>query len=372
MDEPEHWEGSRRRGLSSEEREVTDLIGPQNNDATFIGFGRSGVAHYRCAMPARELGAGLFIRDDKTLAPIRELGIRNAPVVIYSMPWQDFQIAECLQILEGGGKLIIDCDDYLRGCIGKTDLMVEFDEERVSKHEEILKRAHLVTCSTQWLADKLEAELGVETMVCPNGVDLDRFNLRKMPRNKEATILAWSGGAGHLDAFKQIAPAIDRVMDERPKVAFVSVGAPAPEVAPSSLLKHAGSDRVADAGFHPIYDHATIMCQFHIGLAPAVDNDFYRAKSPIRYLEQAAAYVATIGQHPTYELLNETLKTGGSFLTAQASTDAWVESILSLVDNPKERYLMTKRAHKFVRENHSIAQTAPKWRAAIDRALEMS
>lgn len=338
-----------------------------NNVATFIGFGFSGVAHYRCAVPSQALGQGLYLRDDKTLEPLKDIGITNAPVVIYSMPFMDFQIKECHDILNGGGRLIIDVDDYLRGTIGKTDLLGTWTEEMVAQHEEILQQAHLVTCSTQWIADTLTRDLGVETMVCPNGIDLERFNVQKFPRPKDATIIGWSGGVGHLDALKKIAPAINRVMDERPNTIFVSLGSPSPEVFPSSLLDEKFDKRMHDTGFIGLYQHPVAMAQFHIGLAPSMPNDFYRSKSQIRVHEQAAAYVATIAQEPTYK--GEI--PGQKRLGVDATTDDWVAAILGYVDDPKLRYTDTKKARKYVKDHHSIDVTKKAWQAAIDRALEM-
>lgn len=340
------------------------------NNATFIGFGFAGVAHYRCAMPASALGQGLFIRDDKTLAVKRAVGTIEAPVIIYSQPFNDFQLGECAEILANGGKLIIDVDDDLRSILGKTDLLLEMDEDRVKLWEGALKAATLVTCSTQYIADSLRKRLGVNTMVCPNAIDLERFNIAKFPRNKKRTILGWSGGAGHLEALERIAPAIEAVMDEREDVGFVSIGEPAPGVKASSLLgKHAGSDRVYDAGFGALYEYPVMMSQFHIGLAPAVDNEFYRGKSDIRFLEQSAAYVYTIGQLPTYKHIMEGC---GWYLTADATVDEWREALMHAISDPKLRYQSGLRARKHIAANRTMQQTAPAWQAAIDRALEIA
>lgn len=342
-----------------------------DNQATFISFGKSGVAHYRAAMPAAATESGLFIRDDRTLQPIKLVGTVEAPVIVYSQPFLDFQIRECEQIIEGGGRLIVDIDDDLRGMLGKDDLMAEFDEGVVERQERLMQKASLVTCSTQYIADGLRKRLGVETMVCPNAIDLDRFNVRKLPRNKEVTVIGWAGGVGHYEAFSRIAPAIISVLDARDDVAFVSLGTPKPETLASSLLgKHSDSPRVADAGFLGLYEYPSIMCGFHIGLCPAVDNDFYRGKSDNKFLEHAASYVATIGQEPTYS----SIKTGdgetGILLPADASVGDWRDCIMELIGDPKRRYQMTKRARKYAASERTIEQTAPLWRAAIDRALE--
>lgn len=348
-----------------------DTAGPTDNKATFIAWGLGGVGHYRGALPARYTNSGLFLRHDRTLEVIKDIGVRNAPVMIVNNPWLDFQIAECLEIIKGGGKLIIDVDDLLRSCIGKEDMLAQFTEEVVDKHEALLKEAHLVSCSTQHIADDLKNRLGVRTHVCPNGIDLERFNVRKFPRNKQATIVGWAGSGGHLEALQRVAPAIERVMDAKSDVAFVSLGAPSVNLVPSSLLgKYAESERVGDAGWHGLYDYPTIMSQFHIGLAPAVDNGFYRSKSPLRFLEHAAGYVATVAQSPTYDSVLKDRPDLGILLPADATEDDWYNAIIDLVNDRKARYLMTKRAHAYVKQNHSIEQTKAAWLAAIDIALE--
>lgn len=342
-----------------------------DNKATFVVFGAGGVGHHRGAMPASATNSGLYVRHDRTLQPLKMIGTLEAPVIVYNNPFLSFQIEECEQVIAGGGQLIIDIDDDLRALLGKDDLMAEFDEAAVIRQEQLMQAASLVTCSTQHIADTLRKRLGVETMVCPNAIDLERFNVRKFPRNKEVTVIGWAGGVGHMEAFESIVPAIVSVLDARDDVAFVGLGSPKPNVLPSSLLgKHADSPRVADAGFLGLYEYPAIMCGFHIGLCPAIDNEFYKGKSDNKFLEQAASYVATIGQEPTYNAIENGREETGILLPAGASPDEWRDCIMELIGDPKRRYTMTRRARKYVAQNRTLTQTAPMWQAAIDRALE--
>lgn len=344
---------------------MTDI----KNRATFIGFGYAGVAHYRAAMPASALGEGLFIRDDRTLAVKKVVGETSAPVIVYNNPYLDFQLAECAEILQNGGRLIVDCDDDLRACMDNPHLLSpeRFTEERVAAWESCLKAATLVTTSTEHIADSLRKRLGVECMVCPNAIDLDRFNIQKHPRAKTATVIGWSGGAGHLDAIERVVPALEKVLAERKDIVFAMIGEPAPGVGVEKLLPNAAASKQAfDFGFGGLYEYPQVLCQFHIGLAPAVDNEFYRGKSDIRFLEYAASYVYPIAQQPTYEIPVG----GGIELRAEAEAIDWQEAIMQAIADPKGRYQTGLRARKHVAAKRTIANTRDAWKAAIDRALE--
>ena len=329
--------------------------------ACFVGFGPTGVQHYRSSMPAAALGASQFIRNHQDLSVISKIGVMEEPVLIYSMPFEDFQLAECAQVLEAGQKLIVDVDDYLRSLIGKDDIVQSnpFTLESVGRHEEVLKKATLVTTSNEWLANKLRDTLGVECVFCPNALDMDRFNIRRLPRRKDLTVVGWSGAAGHADALLQtIIPAMSEVLDARDDVLFCLIGDPVAggkDVA--ELFNEDARERVHTIPFSPLYKHAGVISQFHITLAPTLDNDFYRAKSDIRYLEASGAYSAVVASETTYgpEIRHASKLMGQpAGVVVDADPDAWVSAIMGLIADPKGRDRMSRVARKYVNQYRTM------------------
>jgi len=81
---------------------------PTETSALFVGFGSSGVAYYRGLLPAQYLRASVFIRDDKDLAPRLRIGRQDQPVVVYSMPRNEFMLNEVAELLGKGVRVIAD------------------------------------------------------------------------------------------------------------------------------------------------------------------------------------------------------------------------------------------------------------------------
>lgn len=346
--------------------------------ACFIGFGPNGVCHYRTYMPAQQLEASMFVRNERDLTVIKQLGVLEEPMVIYSMPFADWQVAECAQIIQSGQRLVVDVDDWLPSILsGAKDDLVQperFTQETIDLHLSVLKKATLVTCSTQFIKERCD-EIGVEAIVCPNAIDPDRFNVRRFPRRKDKTIVGWSGSGGHMEAFEKIiVPAMNKVLRERDDVMFCIVGSPKPDINVVELLDEDVRPQAYAAGWAPIYQHAVLISQFHISLAPSLQNDFYRSKSDIRFLEAASGYSAVVAGGPTY---GQTIFDGAERMGEEVGLladcedpDAWVHQIMSLLADPKKRDRMSRIARKYVTQNRTMEQSGPQWESAINRALE--
>lgn len=331
--------------------------------ANFVNFGPSGVCHYRTILPARELKASMFVRDDRSFNTIARVGPQDPPVVVYSMPRSAEMLDEMEQLLTQGVKVIADVDDWMPAFVGKTDHPGGeglYTPEFVQGHLDAVKRAHVVTASTPFIARQLSAMGCRDVHVVPNAVDIERWNVKKEPRHKSKTIIGWTGSVGHLNAVKEIVPAIERVMDERPDVAFADCGMPV-----HRMLREDLHPRCATTGFHPLEQHPYVISQFHINLGPTLDDDFYRAKSPLRALEAWASDSAFIGGRNTYGAVVEDGVTG---LLAD-TPEEWYAALNRLLDDKVLNMRVRRGGMKRLRANHLMANTGPLWARAINAAL---
>jgi glycosyltransferase involved in cell wall biosynthesis len=326
------------------------------------------------------------------------LGVLEELVAIYSMPFHERQVAECAQIIQMEQRLIIDVDDYLKGMLGREDILQaeKLTPEIVEMHEALLQKATLVTASTTFIADEFRKRLGVECIVCPNGLDIDRFNIvylnreqrrrtgKQMggsipslkPRRDDMIVVGWSGAAGHVNAFKTIiAPAMNRVLAARDDVLFCVIGNPdGGDSNPIEFFDEAVRGRVYVEPWAALHKHAAVLAQFHISLAPAIDGDeMYLSKSPLRFLEAAASRSAVVASDTTY---GETIRQGQELmgvevgLIVENDPDKWADEILKLIADDVRMCEMGVNARAFVEQHHTTEQTKGQWESAINRALE--
>lgn len=336
---------------------MTDFT-PQT-DAVFVGIDFGGVTHYRVMLPARTLGASMYVRT-ADLNQMKLVGDHNATVAVYSMPRSREMIDECKQILAlPHRRLVIDIDDHLRAVVedgshGATDAWAKL----LPEHEWLLSRADAVTASTPFLRE-YAIQCGADpagVFVIPNALDIKRWNHKREPRHKDMTIIGWLGSYGHEGAWKRVAPALTDLLQKHDDLAIVTAGYSPLELFPEEL--HA---RCQNVGWLPMSQYPKILSQFHITLGITEDTDFYRAKSDLRMIESMAADSAFIGMSPTYAPVRTDLA------RLATNPEELVQDILtarSLNNDAKLR----RNAGKYIRSERLIEQAAPLWLEAIDHA----
>jgi glycosyltransferase involved in cell wall biosynthesis len=281
---------------------------PTRTDALFVNFGVNGVSYYRSLIPAKALGASLFVRDGDGLAPRLVVGAQDQPCVVYSMPREDFMFAEVAELLDRGVRVVADVDDWLRAFIGKADHrnVGKYTEEYVAAFEECLRVVDCVTCSTEFIAERVR-ELGCsDVRVVPNALELDRWarvgvgnRLRNRAERRANpsgdVIVGWSGSVGHGAAFERVVPVLERVLLENAHVRFVSIGEDL-----GGLIRKSLQSRVVRLGYVPFPEHPSVVSQFQVSIGPTLGDDFYRAKSDVRCLEAWASGSVFVGGVDTY------------------------------------------------------------------------
>lgn len=331
----------------------------------FIGTGTGGIFHYRSKIPSMAMGASFIAQDQSGKVVLSSQDDQPDPdVAIIQMPILDWQVAQILRMQGEGIKVLVNVDDYLPAVrrLGSSHSFSEqFTKGLIRRHEKCLTIADGVVASTPWLATRMR-KYNKNVYICGNGLDLGRYDHVDKPIKDTPPIIGWSGGTGHLAAFRGIAGAIRDVMWENDGIQFVSVGEDFTELVNSdkSLEGRCHHLKWADMYVYP----ENISC-FDIAVAPSESNDFFRAKSQLRYYESGAMSIPTIGS-PLYDEIVE----GVTGFVAYSDND-WFRHLNYLVNNREEAEKMGKAAREDVVEKYTDKARVCEWEAAVDAILHI-
>ena len=206
-------------------------------------------------------------------------------------------------------------------------------ERRVAGMKKIFGLADLVTAPSDGLAERLRA-LGAEPVeVIENYVPDQFLNIDRRPH--QGVTIGWIAGLEHqLDVDKlPIREALQRLLDEREDVNVVTFG----------LRLGLRGDRYRHVDVVPLFELCQEAAGFDIGIAPLADIGLSRARSNIKLKEYAAAGVPWLASPiGPYSGMGE--KQGGRLV----ADERWHDELLRLIDKPRERRKLAKRASKWV------------------------
>jgi GT2 family glycosyltransferase/glycosyltransferase involved in cell wall biosynthesis len=210
---------------------------------------------------------------------------------------------------------------------------------------ELLARATAVTTSTAVLAEELRAFSG-NVHVVPNCIDAELF-FSPARRREEELLVAFAGTDTHAHDLAAIADGLARAADRLGSaVRFLFFGC--------TTERAAGIPAAAFLPFEARYvDYASALRGVGIGLAlgPLVDDRFNRAKSPIKFLEFAAAGVP--GLWSDLAPYRDAVRDGETGLLLPLDPDAWCEAICALARDEDRRFDLAQRAQRSVLEAHA-------------------
>jgi O-antigen biosynthesis protein len=219
--------------------------------------------------------------------------------------------------------------------------------------------------------------------VLENVIDTTLWRPSIPPRHR--VNIGWVGGGTHGEDLNIVRAPIANILRDYPNVNFVCMhGAP-------KSFKHKEGCRHYDRSLeHPpciecgspdriIWTHKfkdikkypkwVSSAQFHIGIAPLVDNDFNRGKSNLRWLEYSAQGIPTVASNVGH--FAETLRDGETGLLAETS-EQFENALRRLLDDPELRGSIGKNARREVMENWSPRSTASKYIRALESVLAVT
>jgi glycosyltransferase involved in cell wall biosynthesis len=213
-----------------------------------------------------------------------------------------------------------------------------------------------VICSTPFLARRYR-KFNARTWVCPNGIDLKRYAYTRTDRDH--VTIGWAGTVGHATSVTPWLPAIEAVLRARPHVRFATLGAPFA----AQLEAKFGPERCRSLPFAPLEVYPASLSTFDIALAPAGTNNFFRAKSDLRWLEASALRIPVVGDPSVYAELAD-----GETGLAASSPEQAEAALLRLVDDAALRRRLGEAAYGYVAEHRRIEVAARRWADALCEA----
>ena len=337
----------------------------------FIGWNYdSVVSYYRCFLPAMVLGVDHLVwkYGRRGVELLGGLGDTPEPDVLY-----DYDIVVLQQpagrgwlnvvreLQANGVRVLYEIDDYIQGA-RKTkshELSDVFDEKLVHDMEMVMRVCDGVIVTTGFLARRYRS-FNARTWACPNGIDLPRYRHTKPPR--QGVTIGWAGGIGHKASLARWEAPVRNVMRARPETRFVSVG----YGAATPFIEEFGLERAMPYPGAKIEVYPATMALFDIAIAPSAENNLFRGKSDLRWLEASALSIPLVAHPEVYPEIEDGV-TG-----LHASTPAEVEAALQrLIDDPELRERIGRQAHEKVAQERRIEVMAENWRAVLEEVASV-
>ncbi|MGB2711011.1 MAG: glycosyltransferase, partial [Conexibacter sp.] len=257
-----------------------------------------------------------------------------------------------------GAALVWDNDDDITAVPKGTPAYRFFGgmqgERRRAGMKRIFGVADLVTAPSRVLAERLRAAGAPRAEVIENQLP-DQF-LKVDRRPHRGVTIGWIAGLEHqLDAERiPIRATLQRLLDEREDVNVVTFG----------LRLGLRSERYRAVDVVPLFELTQEAAAFDIGIAPLADIDLSRARSNIKLKEYAAAGAPWLAS-PIGPYAGMGEKQGGRLV----ADDGWHEQLTRLIDKPRERRKLAKRATKWV-AGETLTKHAADWEAKLAAAVE--
>lgn len=335
---------------------------------------QDGCAFYRCDEPARALNT-----PSPPVWP--SLGARSADVSALStmvMPdslYMDADVIVGQRITEDGPtelwrrlstgelgvrpKLIYELDDDLLSVpesFGPVHATYA-DMQRRANIGDNIQRADVVTVTNEHLAERVQGiACGMaDVRVIPNYVPA-RFVASSVPEraSRDRLVIGWAGSGSHREDFEQMIEPLRKVLADN----HVEMHIVGPNY--TRGLAQLGTSRLVRTRHTPWVDGVPAYydtLDFHVGIAPLVDNVFNRSKSDVKLKEYAARGIASVASAvgPYRHEVN-----GGSpvphFSVTGRQGSEWLEWLEVLIENPdivaREREDVLKWAKANTLERH--------------------
>ena len=330
--------------------------------------------HYRIRLPVEVLG------DDVQV----EVYVKDIPIVRNRRTGQASLIGDCdVFVLQRpmshvipdiitdaqarGIAVVVEVDDDFHTVQGGNMAFMQHHprinpQNNFHHFAECVKRADLVTCSTDALAKRYGSHGRV--VVLRNYVSAEWTTIK---RRGDGRTLGWAGTTlNHPSDLPSTRGGVARAMNDHPDWRFVCVGG---GHRPDDVWRQLELDpsRCEVTEWRPLGLHELVVSQFDVGIAPLHDIVFNHAKSWLKGLEYAALGIPFVAADlPEYRLLEERFAIG---VTVPAKGRVWRRHLHHLMSYADEREYLGERYRATVREHLTMEDNAWRWAEAWSEAM---
>jgi hypothetical protein len=225
--------------------------------------------------------------------------------------------------------------------------------QRVAGMKRIFSVADLVTTPSHALAQRLRDIGAARVEVLENQLPDQFLDVDRRPH--AGVTIGWIAGLEHqLDVEAlPIRSVLQRLLDERPEVSVVTFG----------LRLGLRSERYRPVDVVPLFELTQAAAAFDVGIAPLADEDLNRARSNVKLKEYAAAGAPWLAS-PIGPYADMGEKQGGRLV----ADERWHEELSRLIDRPRERRKLAKRATPWV-AGETLTKHVGAWETALTSAL---
>jgi hypothetical protein len=269
---------------------------------------------------------------------------------------------EVLQIARAakqqGMTLIYDNDDDMRAVPRNNAAAKDYGgfkgDRALRQIRRLVQMADLSIASSPTIADRFR-EYGAEHVQVIENYCPDAALSASAPPNGDTVVAGWlAGNEHHVDIERMtIREQFVRALDAHPQLVIETVGC-------KLGLRH---ERYRNDPHVDFFALPQKLAQFDIGMAPIADIPFNHARSNIKLKEYAVLgrpwLASPVGP---YAALGE--REGGRLVP----DDGWTEALGRLVEKPRERRKLAKRARKWGREQ-AISANVELWEKALVDAI---
>jgi glycosyltransferase involved in cell wall biosynthesis/2-polyprenyl-3-methyl-5-hydroxy-6-metoxy-1,4-benzoquinol methylase len=344
-----------------------------------ISGSHGDMERYRCHHAREQLGRLDVPCDLLQLGDPALPGVLGQPdlVVLHRVPHSEYVDGIVRAVRSRGAIVLFDIDDLVfePSLASRIDALQPMDPVQRGLYLDGMRRYRytLALCdgalvSTDYLVEAV-AKLGKPAWVHRNALSDELLALSqaayegRRPAGDRVVVGYASGTRTHNRDFAEIESALQRLLDEFPRVELRIVGY-------LDLGKgwEKWAHRVRRVPFVPWRELPAILAQFDVNLAPLeAGNPFCLAKSELKYVEAAAVGVPTVASDAG--AFQHAIRHGETGFLAGGG-DEWLEALRRLVADPSLRSRLGEQARADALRRYHPATRAAELRAVLDQAAE--
>jgi glycosyltransferase involved in cell wall biosynthesis len=274
--------------------------------------------------------------------------------------WSAQSTQKLVQRLKQEGVAIVwDNDDDLTAYpsrVVESRVKGALRSQRMASHvQAMLGLADVVTTTNDTLASSYRERGAAEVRIVENYVASEFIEqaTRERPDN-ERLVVGWIAAGEHMHDVNELGlrDTLRRLLDAHEDVEFRSVG----------VDLGLDRERYRYLGYVPFRELAALVAGFDVGIAPIVDEPFNRARSNIKLKEYGILGIPWLAS-PIGPYAGYSEREGGRLVP----DDGWYEALERIVQRPRERRKLAKRALKWAR-TQTIERNAEHWVGAVESA----